>query len=190
MILGSHNSWSFLPPKHWWQRPFGFMAKCQRKTIQEQYELGARCFDLRVRWVKWKLQVAHGWMVYDITREQLRDDLQFLNDKGDCMVRILHEARTKAQYEASKPFFQNVCYVWPFEYPNIKWWCGRNLYNWEVDYEFACKPSCEEKYSSVSKPKWIDDWWPWLYARLHNRNIRQQGTDKEILLIDYVDIGA
>ncbi len=84
MILGSHNSWSFLPPKHWWQRPFRFMAKCQRKTIQEQYDLGVRCFDLRIRYIKWKLQVAHGWMVYDITKKQLVDDWQFLNDKGDC----------------------------------------------------------------------------------------------------------
>ena len=38
MILGSHNSWSYLPPKHWWMWPFHFMAKCQRVDIREQYE--------------------------------------------------------------------------------------------------------------------------------------------------------
>ena len=57
MILGSHNSWSYLPPKHWWMWPIHFMAKCQRVDIREQYEkYGVRCFDLRVRWKKWKMQ--------------------------------------------------------------------------------------------------------------------------------------
>ena len=38
MIIGSHNSWSYLPPKHWWMRPFAFMARCQSCDIQAQYE--------------------------------------------------------------------------------------------------------------------------------------------------------
>ena len=187
-ILGSHNSWSYLKPKKWWMRPFAFVAKCQCKTLQEQYDLGVRCFDLRVRWRKLKLQVAHGLMVYDITKEQLLNDLDFLDKKGDCYVRILHEARNKKQYEPSKLFFKNFCYVVVADFPNIKWWCGRNLYNWEVDYDFGQEPSCEEDYSSVSKPRLLDDWWPWLYARLHNRKIRKKGTDADILLIDYVNI--
>ena len=59
MILGSHNSWSYLPPKHWWMWSFHFMAKCQRVDIREQYEkYGVRCFDLRVRWKKWEMEVS------------------------------------------------------------------------------------------------------------------------------------
>ena len=73
-------------------------------------------------------------------------------------------------------------------YPNIIWWCGRNLYNWEFDYDFGTEPSCHEDYSSVSKPKLIDDWWPWLYAKRKNKEILEKGTDKEILLIDFVNI--
>jgi len=186
MILGSHNSWSYLPVRKWWMKPLSFTARCQSKTIREQYDLGVRCFDLRVRWERWQFRVAHGIVEYDITESQLMDDLAFLDSKGDCMVRVLHEARTKGQYEPSKPFFQSFCYVNTSEYQHIRFWCGRNIYNWEVDYRFGNDPTCEENYASVSC-KWLA-WWPWLYARVMNHKIRKQGSNSDILLIDYVNI--
>ena len=190
MILGSHNSWSYLPPKKWWLRPFAFMAKCQKVSIRQQYEnFGVRCFDLRIRYTKWKLQVVHGFMVYNINTLQLLDDLEYLNSKGDCFVRVVHEVKSKKQWEFSKPFFKSFCYTKSVDFPNIKWWCGRNLYNWNVDYDFGNKPRCTEKYASVCAPRLIDDWCPWIYARINNANIRQKKYEKdEILLIDYVDI--
>jgi len=48
MILGSHNSWSYLPPKKWYMKPFRFTAQCQDWDIKTQYEHGVRCFDLRL----------------------------------------------------------------------------------------------------------------------------------------------
>ena len=186
MVLGSHNSWSYLSVRKWWMRPLAFMARCQSKTIQEQYELGVRCFDLRVRWKRWRFRVAHGIVEYDITENLLMNDLAFLDSKGDCMVRILHEARTKEQYEPSKPFFQSFCYVVASNFKHIRLWCGRNLYDWNKDYDFSFYPTCEEKYASVSC-KWFA-WWPWLYARVMNHRIRTQGSNSDILLIDYVDI--
>ena len=187
MILGSHNSWSYLPLRKWWMRPIAFMARCQNIDIRKQYEMGVRCFDLRIRYVKWKLQVAHGLIVYEITEQQLIDDLEFLDSKGDCMVRILHEARTKKQYEPSKPFFQSFCYKIKSDFPQISFWCGRNLYDWQKDYDFGDEPSCEERYSSVCPPKLLA-WWPWQWAILHNREVREKGTESEILLMDFVDI--
>lgn len=189
MIVGSHNSWSYLPPKHWWMWPFHFMAKCQRVDIREQYEkYGVRCFDLRIRWKKWKMQVAHGIVEYDISEKQLKDNLAFLNDKGDCFVRIIHEARTKKQYDKSVEFFKSFCYVSVSDYHNIKFWCGRNLYDWTCDYNFRYRPTCDEKYSSVCYPRIIDDWWPWLYAVIQNKGNLAKGTKDDILLIDFIDI--
>ena len=53
MILGSHNSWSYLPVKQWYFTPFAFTARCQSIDIRTQYEkYGVRCFDLRVRFDK------------------------------------------------------------------------------------------------------------------------------------------
>lgn len=190
MILGSHNSWSYLPPKHWWMWPFKFMARCQSKDIKEQYELGVRCFDLRLKFKENKMNIAHGFMLYSYSYVDLSSDLQWLNDRPDeVCIRILHEVRNKKEYtdEAVRNFVDTIILL-QAQFPNLKFWCGKNLYNWENDYEFPFKPSCEEKYSSVCNPKWLDDWWPWLFAKLNNRKILEQGTDKDILLIDFVNI--
>ena len=188
MIIGSHNSWSCFPVKRWWMKLIAFTARCQSKNIVEQYELGVRCFDLRIRFEKGKPIVAHGIIEYDITEKDLLETLTYLNMKGDTYVRILHEVRTKKQY-TNESVDNFVDYVQKLEgrFSNIKFWCGKNLYNWENDYNFWYTPSCEEKYSSVCPPKILDDWWPWLYARLNNKKIIKEGTNKDILLIDFVE---
>lgn len=190
MILGSHNSWSYLPPKHWWMWPFHFMAKCQRVGIRKQYEkYGVRCFDLRVRFKDYKDVFAHGIVEYDISGEQMVEHLRWLDDMGGCCVRIIHEVRHKRQYtEANVRAFRDMCQLLEWKYPNIRFWCGRNLYNWTCDYYFRYRPTCDEKYSSVCYPRIIDDWWPLLYAAIHNRKNLAKGTKDDILLIDFVDI--
>lgn len=193
-ILGSHNSWSYLKPRKWWMRLIAFAARCQSSTIKEQYRLhGVRCFDLRLRWdKKGNMIVAHGIVEYEYTEEMLLNDLKWLNEKGDCYVRIIHEARNKRQYiRISWVNFWDFCELVVQNFPNIHWWCGRNLYNWQYDYQFGPQkkePTCTEKYSSVCPPKYLDDWWPWLYAKINNEKILQQGTSNDILLIDFVEI--
>ena len=187
MILGSHNSWSFRKPKKWWQRPFAFIGRCQRKNIRQQYEAGVRCFDLRIRPEYDAHAVAHGIFEYCELFDVL-GDLAFLNEK-QAYVRVIHEARKEKEYnDISINLFRLDCMDLERYFPEIKFWCGRNLFNWDVDYKFKYNPSCEENYSSVRKPRVIDDWWPWLYAKTHNRKILKKGTDKDILLIDFVDM--
>ena len=85
MMLGSHNSWSYLPAKKWWMSPFKFVAKCQNINIRDQYNIyNVRCFDLRIRFNdKNELTVAHGLMEYKISESQLLDDLQWLNNQKE-----------------------------------------------------------------------------------------------------------
>ena len=201
MILGSHNSWSYLRPSKWYLRPLAFTARCQRKDIRTQYSLGVRCFDLRIRTDKdGNPRVRHGLFQYDITPCQLAEHLAWLNTHTDVCIRLIHEVRTKRQYTPTAiAGFQEFCHYALPTFPNIRFWCFRNLYNWLPDFppSVGCAaalpqpspdPSCLEKYSSVCPPRIIDDWLPILYARLHNRKILQQGTDKDILLIDFADI--
>lgn len=189
MILGSHNSWSFLPPKKWWQKVLAFTARCQRKTIQEQYELGVRCFDLRIRFIKGDPYVVHNSFVYASIFD-VYNDLNFLNNECNVCVRILHDVRKKKDYtDVSQDSFWNLCSYLKRRFTNIKWWCGRNLYNWEEDFVFDYKPRCTEMYSSVCSPKLIDDWFPLIYAKRNNSWIRRdEYKEDEILLIDFVDI--
>ena len=171
-------------------KPLAFTARCQSVDIKTQYEkYGVRCFDLRIRFKKdGTLAIAHGFIEYDYNLTRLNEDLRWLMTKEDCMVRILHEVRNKRQYsENSRDQFWLFCEAKSKLYLNIRWWCGRNLYNWEKDYDFGEDPKCDEKYASVCPPKIVDDWWPWLYARLHNRKNLKEGSEG-ILLIDYVNI--
>ena len=96
VILGSHNSWSYLPVKRWWMRPIAFMARCQRIDIRRQYEMGVRCFDLRIFFDnnhlgtgdgKEVMFVAHGIVKYKITPEELEEHLKWIDERGDCYVR-------------------------------------------------------------------------------------------------------
>ena len=192
MILGSHNSWTYLTPKKWWMKLISFTAKCQDYHIYDQYnKCGVRCFDLRVRFdSEGKAIISHGCIEYEHTNDNLMADLRWLNSKGDVVVRVLHEARRKSQYnELTRDMFVWFCDALEEEFPNIKFWCGRNLYNWNVDYVFDYNPSCEEKYASVCPPKFIDDWFPRLYSLVMNKRNKKKGTDKDILLIDFVNIG-
>ena len=171
---------------------FSFAAKCQNCNIYDQYhKYDVRCFDLRVRFDNnGKPIIAHGLMEYELSEENLMDNISWLNSKGDVVIRILHEARKKNQYnELTKSMFIHFCSNLEKNFSNIKFWCGRNLYNWQVDYVFKYEPSCEEKYSSVCKPRILDDWFPKLYAWVMNKRNRKKGTDKDILLIDFVNIG-
>jgi hypothetical protein len=85
--------------------------------------------------------------------------------------------------------FRRLCKVLKDDYRNVKFWCGRNLYNYGVDYGFAYHPACTEMYASVCSPHLVDDWLPWLYAYRNNAWIRRdEYKPDEILLIDFVDI--
>ena len=174
-------------------RLIAFAARCQRVDIRTQYEkYGVRCFDLRVRFNKYGLGiVAHGIVEYCYTASKVYEDLAWLNEKGGCYVRVIHEIRTIGQYKnRRRNLFINFCSTVEDDYRNIRFWCGRELLCWGYDYHFdGFEPTCQETYGSVVPgKKWLYGWWPWLYARTHNRKIRERGTDKDILLIDYVDI--
>lgn len=195
MILGSHNSWSFLPPRKWWQRTLAFTARCQRLNIPQQYNAGVRCFDLRLRRINGDWHVVHNSFDYAnlssrFDSQDIFKDLLSLNIHGDCLVRVVHDVRREKDYkEEDVRDFVTVCQTLQIMYPGIKFWCGRNLYNWQEDYSFDFKPRCTEMYSSVCSPHLIDDWWPYLYAYRNNAWIRREDyKPDEILLIDFVEI--
>ena len=167
------------------------MARCQSSNLIEQYyKYDVRCFDLRVRFDNiGRMKLAHGFMEYDIDYFGLSRDLQFINEQGDCYVRIIHEVRNKKQYNNRNiSAFELFCEELEREYKNITFYGGRNLFNWEFDYKFSNNPSEEEKHASVCSPKLIDDWFPWLFAKLNNKKIIEEGTNKDILSIDFVNI--
>lgn len=172
-------------------RLIAFAARCQLTDIMNQYLMyDVRCFDLRVRFDEGKVIVAHGIVEYQYGIIGLERDLKWLNEKGDCYVRVIHEVRTERQRERSTVIaFRDFCHKLEEDYPHIQFWCGRNLYDWTYDYKFQNdEPTCEETYGSVSDDKCLYGWLPLLFAWLNNGYILLMGSDKDILLMDYVDI--
>lgn len=193
--LASHNSWTFLTPRKWWMRLIAFTARCQRLNIRQQFWHGVRCFDLRIRFDEQGLPViAHGIVEYDYATEQIMSDLNFLNimarTSNVVYVRLINEVRKEADdTETNRDLFSAFCKRVEEQYESIRFWNGSNLLSKRYCvYHFVHDASCEELYSSVRSPKLLDDWWPWLYASLHNRGNWKRGTDKAFMMMDFVDL--
>lgn len=186
----THNSWSFLRPRTFLGRIFNFMAKCQSKNIQEQYEnYNVRMFDLRVRLENGHPIICHGLFEYQY--DQLENDLDYLNNKKDVYVRIFLEVRTPRQdTDKQRIWFLNYCKSLEQIYENIKFCGGGPTYSGSINYykfKYNCPTSegCHASWATYNK---LDDLWPWLYAKLHNKESREKGTDYEFLSLDFVEI--
>ena len=58
-IIGTQNTMSYLPPKHWWQKPINyFFGQCQSRFLPHEYNPNKviRAMDIRLVWNK-----KHGW---------------------------------------------------------------------------------------------------------------------------------
>lgn len=186
MILGSHNSMSYLKPRHWWCYPIRFAAKCQDKTIQEQYKAGARVFDLRVGFDKDGTPFfAHGLISFKGDVYQILDYLNSLEDK--IYVRILNE-RDK-NYET----FIKFCIKVQLKYSHIMFIGGQNKKDWKQLFEFNHSLSFIDKYSSWNNDThlgtgwYLDDIFPRIYAFCLNKHWRDKySKDNIYLLQDFV----
>ena len=184
-LLGSHNSMSYLPPRRWWMRPFAFMARCQSRPLYEQlYIYDIRYFDLRVRFINGNPTFAHGLISYN---GDVFDALNTLNSyHTPIYVRLLLETAKADQQQ--EDLFCDFCADILSRYPNLRLHCGRRKFDWHVLFCFPDRePTLDQKVASMTGTI-LDDWFPWLYARLNNRSNLLHGTDHDILLLDFINI--
>lgn len=186
-ILASHNSMTYLRPTKWWMRLFNFMAKCQRINIQEQYDLGVRMFDLRVRRAVRGLMFAHNLQTYG-THFDVIQALEFINSKKDCQVRLILEDN---KYDTERvQEFRMFCILSKSKYTNIKFTGGYMKYAWHHAYNFnsdISESDIDQKVASMTGNK-IDDLYPELMSKRKNKQYYSEGTDKKYLMLDFVDI--
>lgn len=194
MKIMSHNSWTFLKPRTFLGRIFNFTAKCQSKDIQEQYEkYNVRCFDLRLKLDKYnKATLAHGLFEYKI--DNLKNDLEYLNSKGDVSIRVLLEVRNSSQdTEIQRNWFIKYCKELEDDFQNLRLFGGYPTYNGVLQY-FKFKngliPSMDGQHASWTTKCKIDDLWPWLYAKINNKKSYKRETDAEFLSLDFVEYGS
>ena len=193
MIIGSHNSWSYLRPRRWWMRLIGFTARCQRVDVYDQFDkYDVRCFDLRIRFDGLgNVLLCHGIVEYECTYYDLVGMLEWLNDRrSGVVIRLLLDLRgvRKSEWDEQRRLFTSFYNGVLRCFKNLQFILGRELPTWHKLILPLMDGDVDERYSSVRSPKWIDDWFPWLYARLNNHKNLQEGTESDIMLIDFVDI--
>jgi hypothetical protein len=197
---------TYLKPMKWWKRPFNFIAKTQSKTIQEQYEAGARAFDLRLIITYDENQYydepifGHGAMEYKSPK--VDEVLAWLNSRDETVyVRFLMERYDKSAQQE----FTYLMEQYENTYTNIVFWCAKDKQTWVDLYQFKGKLPCDmvDKYASCNQTgviKWkgklasknwsgllIDDLWPWIYAKIHNKkNLELYKDQNVVLLLDFI----
>lgn len=190
MKFATHNSWSYLTPKKWYMKLVRFTARCQDATIEEQYEkYGVRCFDLRIKFDKFNnLNVVHGKVVFNITEDELMNQLLWLNKKKDVYVRVILDVRTEKEYTYNQiRLFKDFCSEIAFLFPFVTFFCGKNNYNKEVVYNFKQCIFYLEFYASVCPPTLIDDWYPRLFAKTHSKYFKEKEFDADFVMVDFVN---
>lgn len=200
MKLGSHNSLTYLPPKHWYMYPFLYMARCQTKDIETQYNLGARYFDFRIRFDdEGKLVIAHGSLVFKGDKDTVLDALTFLNERAvmenqTIYVRFLYELN-RVDKSPRAPYNEQDFMKFVMEcqdtFTHLTFQRSHRKYDWKPLVPGTIgkhTPNTLDLYSSMT---WtvLDDLLPVLYATImNNRNYRKHKDDPDstIMLCDFI----
>lgn len=192
-MIGTHNSLTYLPVKHWWKKPFNFIAKCQNKDIITQVSEGVTIFDFRFRFDdNHNIVFAHGSMEYDLNKDAFLNILSYLNsiNTKKIYVRIIYESSFFDEYvdtSFKENMFSDLCNMIQSVCTNIIFFGGNRKYDWKVLYDFKTKaPTFRDAYSSV-ECKWLS-WFPLLYAKYINKkiNLNEYRNDDKSILMDFI----
>lgn len=185
----SHNSWSYLPVRQWWLKPFAWMARCQDIRAGLQSWVSVEGFDIRVRFDKYGApHFAHGLIEYD-------GDVYWhlrLNLPDKRVARVTLETTpfmSCYQRAKQKELFWIFCdyLANTVAYKNVTFYGGWPRDEWrQKAYEFGTKePDVTEMHGSVSGNKLnclrLKSW-----ARTHNREIIENAKTEWVML-DFIE---
>lgn len=206
MILGTHNSISYLKPKKWWMRLINFTAKCQSMTIEEQWEYGVRYFDLRIGDSMEGECMSHGLVKY---KGNLEDILLYLNNcaklhNEKCFVAInleeyvydIHECKSYIDY------FEEKLKSLQSEYTSLTICGGYCKGPWRKIISYIENPTLFEKYWEFCNYKWQENkfkafitnlfhFCPKYWAKRNNKAYKDEfksDTRSSVLLLDFVQL--
>lgn len=202
---------SFLSPHNWWQKLIAFTAECQSLDIQSQYEYGVRLFDIRLRRTCFSCHTsiydtysAHGLMLY--SSMTVADVLFFLNEKStdkDPVYVQLNLENMKSEDDRDFLWFKNLFDECVQIYPNIRFCGGYAKHPWRKIVDCA-DPTITQRnweflnFTYMEGTKWdkikqffknIFHFSPKYWAKNDNQKYKEQGTNDEFLMLDYVQYG-
>jgi hypothetical protein len=192
MIIGTHNTMSYLKPTNWWMRPFNIFAKCQNYTLEDQIAAGVQCFDIRIWFdnenLTWRF--AHGAINYGDKSSALDKILTLISNKvKNPHVRVTLEKRYS---ELNKILFKNMCQFMEEQYRNINFFGGHYKKTWEQLYTFKNNSELEDKLvqyvgSMADDAKWYEKFIPVLYAKRKNKENKFKMNGTKINIFDFYE---
>lgn len=193
MILGSHNSLSYLPLKHWWQFYTIPWARCQTLTLEEQYNKGVRVFDIRLRFDKnGNVLFCHNTTIFKYTMDEFIHTLEKFKDV--VYIRFVLDMRdntTESVREFRRSKFINVIKNFEEKVPSRIKVNNAHMFNpWEDNYYNSRYIRVFGRYASYSDTffKYLPTKW---FAKIFNRNIKElvkfNKSNKQGYIIDYIE---
>lgn len=196
-IIGTHNSMTYLRPQKWYGWFMIPFARCQRKTIEEQWYDGARCFDLRIRFTKQgEPYFAHG--LYECTHKanpaHVLEELYklMLRDNEQAVVRLILEDPDKQNYNVY--YFEQLCRVWETHQARqsvtvnnvLRFFGGNRKGDWAQIVEFDYKPNLTQYVGSMMEDaRWYEKIVPFAYAWRRNKK-NKQNPQGDIAIYDFI----
>lgn len=183
MIIGTHNSMTYLRPKQWWGYLFIPFWRCQNKTIREQWDAGVRCFDLRITFDEFGIPMfAHGIVKLKGGVCSLINDILAMAREHNTEVYIRLVCEDKSADELMAKRFKEFCglfTIWqctPFE--------GRRKGDWKLLYDFKYKPRLVQHVGSMATDaRWYEKFMPQKYAKRMNEHNQ---PEEDITLYDFI----
>lgn len=188
IIVGSHNSFSYLPVKQWYLKPFNFIAKCQNKDICAQI-LNNNALDIRVCFINKQAYFAHGLITYkgNVTK-LLKHPLEYYNHLHIGHIRVILEKYTDNDIDIQNSLFRTFCQWLKVNFPNVTFYGGNYKKTWEKIYDFKTieDDQVNQFVSSMrNDANLIERICPKLYAIQHNKQNKFYTTNG-INLFDFI----
>lgn len=196
-IIGTHNSMTYLRPQKWYGWFMIPFARCQNKTIEQQWNDGARCFDLRIRFTKQgEPYFAHG--LYECTHKanpaHVLEDLYklMIRDNEQAFVRLILEDPDKQNYNVY--YFEQLCRVWETHQARqsvtvnnvLRFFGGNRKGDWAQIVEFDYKPNLTQYVGSMMEDaRSYEKIMPFAYAWRRNKK-NKQNPQGDIAIYDFI----
>ena len=185
-IIGTHNSMSYLPPKHWWQKPINYLSgQCQSTFISYGYNFRkqTKAVDIRLVWNnKHGWEYAHGLVKY-------RSNISVLN-LIDIDVRVgVKYFRLILERDGGEAEFQYLCRHLSHKYSkcDVTFLGGYRKSDWKQLYDFGTNdiPVHQWVGSMADDARWYERFIPRLYAKRMNRK-NMENLKEGINLFDFI----
>lgn len=177
-IIGTHNTMSYLPPKHWWQKPINWLfAQCQSELKTGQ------AVDIRLVWNKKQSRwdYAHGLVTYGRYTNPSNLIAYFIGI-GVKYVRLILER------DGGEEQFQYLClHIVRMFGEKVKFIGGYRKSDWKQLYDFGTNdiPIHQWVGSMADDARWYERFIPRLYARRMNKK-NMENLKEGINLFDFL----